>query len=184
MFVYEDKLPKNIHTIPYHSNLILGSFVFHHISQVAAKAWIIKALELGYDHLQHNKLKVSVELTHTILRKPRIHKVIFQLEDFFENFRVVYDFKDIKGVAPNLDVLASIGKKLTQLVEEAGDYLVRVSTSLGHPQVKWPTDLSFWMAQVFTDLGSTSVEAGTCHKYPPYLSLNLVLKFLIRVRDI
>ena len=37
------------------------------------------------------------------------------------------------------------------------------------------------MAQVFTDLGSTSVEAGTCHRYPPYLSLNVVLKFLIRV---
>ena len=47
-----------------------------------------------------------------------------------------------------------------------------------------PTDLSFWMAQVFTDLGSTSVEAGTCHRYPLYLSLNLVLKFLIRVRYI
>ena len=47
-----------------------------------------------------------------------------------------------------------------------------------------PTDPCFWMAQVFTDLGSTSVEAGTCHRYPPYLSLNLVLKFLIRVRDI
>ena len=40
------------------------------------------------------------------------------------------------------------------------------------------------MAQVFTDLGSTSVEAGTCHRYPPYLSLNLFLKFLIRVRYI
>ena len=35
------------------------------------------------------------------------------------------------------------------------------------------------MAQVFTDLGSISVEAGTCDRYPPYLSLNLVLKFLI-----
>ena len=35
------------------------------------------------------------------------------------------------------------------------------------------------MAQVFTDLGIISVEAGTCDRYPPYLSLNLVLKFLI-----
>jgi hypothetical protein len=34
------------------------------------------------------------------------------------------------------------------------------------------------VAQVFADLGSTSVEAGTCHRYPPYLSLNLVLKNL------
>jgi len=39
------------------------------------------------------------------------------------------------------------------------------------------------VAQVFSDLGSTSVEAGTCHRYPPYLSLNLVLKILFRVRD-
>ena len=61
---------------------------------------------------------------------------------------------------------------------------VPVGLSVGNPQVKWPTDLSFWMAQVFTDLVSTSVEAGTCYRYPPYLSLNLVLKFLIRVRDI
>ena len=61
---------------------------------------------------------------------------------------------------------------------------IRVSTSLRHLQVKWPTDLSFWMGQVFTDLGRASVEAGTCHRYPPYLSLNLVLKVLNRVRDI
>jgi hypothetical protein len=36
----------------------------------------------------------------------------------------VHDLEDIKGVAPNLDVLASIWKKLTLLREEAGDYLV------------------------------------------------------------
>ena len=81
-------------------------------------------MELGFNHLRRNKLKVSAELTCTILRKPRIHKVIIQLKDFFENFRVVHDFKDIKGVAPNPDMLASIGKKLTLLREEAGDYLV------------------------------------------------------------
>ena len=91
---------------------------------MAAKAQIIKALELGFNHLQCNKLKVSAELTCTILRKPRIHEVILQLEDFFKNFRVVHDFEDIKGVAPNPDVLASIEKKLTLLREEAGDYLV------------------------------------------------------------
>ena len=53
---------------------------------------------------------------------------------------------------------------------------VPVGLSVGNPQVKWPTDLSFWVAQVFADLGSTSVEAGTHHRYPPYLSLNLVQK--------
>ena len=50
--------------------------------------------------------------------------MILQLEDFFKNFRVVHDFKDVKGVAPNLDVLASMGKNLTLLREEAGEYLV------------------------------------------------------------
>ena len=91
---------------------------------MAAKAQIIKALELGFNHLRCNKLKVSAELTRTIQRKPRIHEVITQLEDFFETFRVVHDFKEIKGIAPNLDVLTSIGKKLTLLREEAGDYLL------------------------------------------------------------
>jgi len=42
----------------------------------------------------------------------------------------------------------------------------------------------FWVAQVFADMGSTSVEAGTRHRYPSYFSLNLVLKILIRIRDI
>ena len=122
--VYENELPENLHIAPFHSNIIPGSFAFHHINQMAAKAQIIKILESGFNHLRCNKLKVSAELTCTILRKPRIHEVIIQLEDFFENFRVVHDFKDIKGVAPNPDVLASIGKKLTLLREEAGDYLV------------------------------------------------------------
>jgi hypothetical protein len=100
---------------------------------MAAKAQIIKALELGFNHLRRNKLKVSAELTCTILRKPRIHKVIVQLEDFFKNFRVVHDFEDIKGVDPNLDVLASIGKKLTLLNEEAGDYLVEQGMAIPRP---------------------------------------------------
>ena len=119
--VYEDELLETVHIMPYCSNIIPGSFAFCHVNQMAAKARIIKALKLGFNHLRHNKLKISAELTCTILRKPRIHEVIVQLEYFFKNFRVVHDFK---GVAPNLDVLASIGKKLTLLREEAGDYLV------------------------------------------------------------
>ena len=74
--VYEDELLESIHIAPYHFNIIPGSFAFHHINQMAAKAWIIKALELGFNHLRHNKLKVSAELAHAILRKPRIHEVI------------------------------------------------------------------------------------------------------------
>ena len=122
--VYDDELPETLHIAPYHSNIIPGLFCFCHINQMAAKVQIIKALELGVNHLRCNKLKVSAELTHTVLRKPRIHEVIVQLEDFFEDFRVVHDFEDIKCVALNLDVLASIGNKLTLLREEAGDYLV------------------------------------------------------------
>ena len=113
--VYEDELLENVHIVPYHSNIIPRSFTFCHISQMV------------------DKLKISAELTCTILRKPRIHEVILQLEDFFENFKVVHDFEDIKGVAPNLDVLASIGKKLTLLREEAGDYLVEQGMAIPRP---------------------------------------------------
>ena len=131
--VYKDKLLETFHIMSYHSNIIPRSFAFLHINQMAAKARIIKALELGFNYLRCNKLKVSAELTHTILRKPRIHKVIIQLEDFFENFRVVHNFEDIKGVAPNLDVLASIGKKPILLREEAGDYLVEQGMAIPRP---------------------------------------------------
>ena len=88
--VYEDEIPEALHITPYHSDIIPGSFAFCHINQMAAKARIIKALELRFNHLRPNKLKISAELTHTILRKPRIHEVIIQLEDFFKNFRVVH----------------------------------------------------------------------------------------------
>jgi hypothetical protein len=131
--LYKDERPETLHIVPYHSDLIPGSFAFRHVNQMAAKARIIKALELGFNHLRHNKLKVSAELTHTILKKPRIHEVIAQLEDFFENFRVVHDFKEIKGIAPIPDVLASIGKKLTLLREEAGDYLVEQGMAIPRP---------------------------------------------------
>ena len=61
--VYEDELPETLHIVPYHSDLIPGSFTFCHVNQMAAKARIIKALELGFNHLRCNKLKVSAELT-------------------------------------------------------------------------------------------------------------------------
>ena len=80
--LYEDELPETLHIAPYRSDLIPGSFAFRHVNQMAAKARIIKALELGFNHLRRNKLKVSAELTCTILRKPRIHEVIAQLRTF------------------------------------------------------------------------------------------------------
>ena len=45
----------------------------------------------------------------------------------------MHNFEDINGVAPNPDVLASIGKKLTQLREEAGDYLVEQGMAIPRP---------------------------------------------------
>ena len=36
--VYEDELPETVHIAPYHSNIIPGSFTFHHINQMTAKA--------------------------------------------------------------------------------------------------------------------------------------------------
>ena len=106
---------------------------------------MFKSLELGFDYLWCNKLKVSAELTRTILKKPRIHKVILQLEDFFENFRVVHNFKDIKGVAPNPDVLAFIREKLTLLREEAGDYLVEQGMAIPRlPRWGKNNDLEQW----------------------------------------
>ena len=122
--VYGDELLENIHVMPYHLDLIPGSFAFCHINQMVAKSQIIKALKLEYNYLWHNKLKVLAELNHMVLKKLRIHKVILQLEGFFENFRIAHNFEDIKGVAPNLDVLTSIGKKLFQFREEVRDYLV------------------------------------------------------------
>ena len=102
-------------------------------------------MELGFNHLQCNKLKVSAKLTCTILRKPRIHEGILQLEDFFENFRVVHDFEDIKGTAPNPDVLASMGKKLTLLRKEAGDYLVEQGMAIPRlPHWGKNNDLEQW----------------------------------------
>jgi hypothetical protein len=59
-----------------------------------------------------------------ILRKPKVHEVILLLENLFERFRVVHNFEEIKALAPDLDVLATLREKLSQLREEARDYLV------------------------------------------------------------
>ena len=49
--VYEDELPETLHIPPYRSDLISGLFAFCHINKMAAKAPIIKALELGFNCL-------------------------------------------------------------------------------------------------------------------------------------
>ena len=78
-------------------DIIPGSFAFQHVNQMATKARIIKVLELGYIYLWHAELKLSVEVTPTILRKPRVHEVILLLEIYFERFRVIHDYEEIKA---------------------------------------------------------------------------------------
>ena len=60
--VYEDELLETLHIAPYPSDLIPGSFAFRHVNQMAAKARIIKASELGFNHLRRNKLKSQLSL--------------------------------------------------------------------------------------------------------------------------
>jgi hypothetical protein len=80
-----------------------------------AKERIIKAQEFAYIYLCCAKLRQPFELTCVILKKPRILEVILLLENLFE---------EIKALAPKPEVLTSIGKKLSNLREEAREYLV------------------------------------------------------------
>jgi len=89
-----------------------------------AKDQIIKAQELAYVYLHHAKLGQTFELTRTILRRPRIFEVISLLENLFEEFRILHDYEEVKALSPKPKVFTSIGKKLSNLREEAQDYLV------------------------------------------------------------
>ena len=55
---------------------------------------------------------------------PRVHEVILLLKSLFEEFRVLHDYMEVMVVSLKPEVLASIGKKLSNLREEAQDYLV------------------------------------------------------------
>ena len=65
--LYEDELPETLHITPYRSDLIPGSFAFCHVNQMAAKAQIIKALELGFKHLRRISFSLKYYLTHYYL---------------------------------------------------------------------------------------------------------------------
>ena len=77
--VYKDKLLENIHIKPYYSNVIPGSSTFCHISQMAANAQIIKALELGFPLTQqaqglsraylHNSKETNDSRSHPLIRR-------------------------------------------------------------------------------------------------------------------
>jgi len=113
--MYEDRVPENLHPTLYQTENLPGLFALRHINQALAKERIIKAQEFTYTYLCHAKLRQPIELTQAILKKPRILEVILLLENLF---------KEIKALAPKPEVLASIGKKLSNLREEARDYLV------------------------------------------------------------
>ena len=40
--IYKDELPENVHTMHYRTDIIPGSFAFHHVNQMVAKAQIIR----------------------------------------------------------------------------------------------------------------------------------------------
>ena len=107
--IYEDEVPENLP----------GLFTLCHINQAPAKERIIRAQEFAYTYLCHAKLRQPVELTQAILKKPRILKVIPPLETLFEEIRILHDYEEIKALAPKPEILASIGKKLSNMREEA-----------------------------------------------------------------
>src|ERR1700683_1243540 len=60
--VFEDEVPESLTLSLYKTEKIPGLFTLHHVNQIAAKAQIIKALELSYSYLHQSKLKQSAEL--------------------------------------------------------------------------------------------------------------------------
>jgi hypothetical protein len=122
--VYEDEVPDKLYLSLCQTENLPGLFALHHVSQAAAKDQIIKAQELAYAYLHRAKLRQTVELSRTILKKPKIFEVISLLENLFKEFRILHDYEEIKAFSPKPEVLASIGKKLSNLREDTRDYLV------------------------------------------------------------
>jgi hypothetical protein len=121
--VYEDEVLDKLHSLCQTENLP-GLFALRHVSQAAAKDRIIKAQELAYAYLHRAKLRQTVKLSRAILKKPKIFEVISLLENLFKEFRILHDYEEIKAFSPKPEVLASIGKKLSNLREDMRDYLV------------------------------------------------------------
>jgi hypothetical protein len=117
--IYEDEVPENLHPALYQMENLPGLFALCHVNQAAAQKRIIKVQEFTYTDLCRAKLRQAFELTHMILRKPRILEVILLLENLFEEIRILHDYEEIKALSPKPKVLTSIGKKLLNLREEA-----------------------------------------------------------------
>src|ERR1700720_4775199 len=97
--IFEDEIPEELSVGTYHSKEIPGLYALRHGNKMQGKARIIKAIELGVNYLHCLKLKHSVELSRPMLRKPRIFEVILELESFFEEFRILHDFSEVKAVS-------------------------------------------------------------------------------------
>ena len=134
--IFEDEIPEELSVGTYHSEEIPGLYALRHCNQVQGKARIIKAIELGFNYLRHLKLKQSVELSRTMLRKPRIFEAVLELETLFEEFRILHDFSEVKAATIKPDILFSLTKKLTCLREEASDYLLYQGKAIPKPP-KW-----------------------------------------------
>jgi hypothetical protein len=117
--IFEEDIPEHLTLAFCKTENIPGLFALRQVNQMAAKARIIKALELASSYLCHSKLRQSVQLSQSILKKPRIHEVSTLLENLSEEFRTLHDFVDVKALSPKPEVLASIAKKLSNLREEA-----------------------------------------------------------------
>ena len=134
--IFEDEIPEELSVGTYHSEEIPGLYALRHCNQVQGKARIIKAIELGFNYLCRLKLKQSVELSRTMLRKPRIFEAVLELETLFEEFRILHDFSEVKAATIKPDILFSLTKKLTCLREEASDYLLYQGKAIPKPP-KW-----------------------------------------------
>ena len=96
--IYKDKVLEKLHLSLCQLENLPRLFTLCHINQVAAKDRIIKAQELAYTYLHRTKLRQTVELSCTILRKPGIFEVISFLENLFKEFRILHDYEEVKGL--------------------------------------------------------------------------------------
>jgi hypothetical protein len=108
-------------------------------------ARIIRAVDLGCNYLHQGKLRQSAELTHSILKCPRLQEVITELNKVFFEFQIIHNFTEVKGISPKECHLNSISKELLALRAEVKDYLVAEGLAVLKPPL-WgkDNDLTEW----------------------------------------
>src|ERR1700683_1628481 len=102
------------------------------------------------------------------LKKPRVHEVILLLEGLFKESRILHDYMEVIAVSPKPEVLASIGKKLSNLKEEARDYLVDNGMAVPKPPLwgKNNNPEEWWNANDFE-----IISAAYQHKVEGFLKV-------------